>query len=44
MTTHRPALTQLATRTVDIHNGVIQHLTDDPQSRSHTQDPVSLSS
>ena len=26
MTTHRPALTRLATRTVDIHDGAIQHL------------------
>jgi ABC-type multidrug transport system fused ATPase/permease subunit len=32
MTTHRPALTRLATRTIDIHDGVIQHLADDPQS------------
>jgi ATP-binding cassette, subfamily B, bacterial len=26
MTTHRPALIRLATRTVDIHDGVVQHL------------------
>jgi ABC-type transport system involved in cytochrome bd biosynthesis fused ATPase/permease subunit len=32
MTTHRPALTRLATRTVDIHDGVIQHLAADPGS------------
>ncbi|MFD1649762.1 hypothetical protein ACFSF1_08525, partial [Pseudonocardia alaniniphila] len=26
MTTHRPALIRLATRTVDIHDGVVRHL------------------
>jgi ATP-binding cassette subfamily B protein len=34
MTTHRPALTRLATRTVDIHDGFIQHLAEPGISRS----------
>jgi ATP-binding cassette subfamily B protein len=32
MTTHRPALIRLATRTVDIHDGVVQHLALTPGS------------
>jgi ATP-binding cassette subfamily B protein len=36
MTTHRPALTRLATRTIDIHNGVIQHPADDPRPLERT--------
>jgi hypothetical protein len=40
MTTHRPALTRLATRTIDIHNGVVQHPADHPQPLERTSGQV----
>jgi ATP-binding cassette, subfamily B, bacterial len=38
MTTHRPALVRLATRTVDIHDGVVQHLDGDSGSLDPAED------